>query len=486
VRFYSKPLMNLRTSRRKLCAAALLCASLSGCKGGMAIPIWNPFAKPSPNPGLTQNGDGSFTQPNMPQTETESGWAAPFKKMGDAITSPFKKSTTNQASKKTPDDSISLASKNAAPSGSLYVSLAKLQERSGNTAAAVEEYNKALDAEPNFLPALLGLARLYDRQGRYDDALKLYRTAAEAHPQNASAQNDLGLCLARSGKLNESTAALRKAMTLEPGKVLYRNNLATVLVEQNKADEAYQVLVGAHGEAVAHYNVGFLLNKRDQKPEALSHFLAAAKLDPNLREAKQWAELLQSGGTTAEAAPTAIAKTPATLAAPSTTTQASATLTVEPIATPVPKLPEETSRPVAPTSTAPAPYPSTEIKQPSAAALPAITPVPLPSVEAVPPAPVLTPAAPATAPVPATDDSGPKLLGNQQARKTPVSLPTDRYPVGPIAKPVVTLPPTATAQATSVEATPTAAPLPTAPLPPPIAEPQQPRTATAKLPPSRY
>jgi tetratricopeptide (TPR) repeat protein len=317
--------------------AALLIAATSGCKGGIGIPIWNPFAKPAT--GLTQNGERSYTQPSAPQVSSSgSSWTAPFKKIGDAVTSPFNKSAQKTPPRTTSNDPIALASKNTPPNAALYVSLAKLQERSGNTETAVEEYNKALDAEPTNLAALLGLARLYDRLGRYEDALKLYDTAVQAHPENASVANDYGLCLARAGKLYESAQALRRAISLDSKKVLYRNNLATVLVEQQRPEEAFDVLVGAHGEAVAHYNVGYLLMQRERKSDAHRHFLAASRLDPNFKEARQWCELLQpSADPTTDkallvASPMPTTSTPTT---PMPTPTPTTTVTVsEPVAVP--------------------------------------------------------------------------------------------------------------------------------------------------------
>jgi Flp pilus assembly protein TadD len=135
---------------------------------------------------------------------------------------------------------------------------------------------------------LLGLARLYDRIGRYDEALIFYGRAAQVDKNSAAIQNDLGLCLARADNMKDAAAALRRAVALDPKKVLYRNNLATVLIELDRSDEAYQTLVGVHGEAVAHYNVGYLLAKRNRKADALRHFEQALASDPNLNEARQW------------------------------------------------------------------------------------------------------------------------------------------------------------------------------------------------------
>lgn len=300
-------------SKRWLLIAALSTSTAVGCKNGVSIPVWNPFAKSGPSPSLVQQGENSYVQPNMPQPQaTESSWSTPFKKLGDTLSSPFK--TVEETT--TEKDSISLANKVAEPKASLYVQLAKLHERSGKLSEAVAEYDKALDIDEKDLSALIGLAQLYDRIGRYEEALVFYGRAVKVSPDDATVHNDMGLCLARSDNMKDAAAAMRRAVSLDPKKVLYRNNLATVLVELDRTDEAYETLKAVHGDAVAHYNVGFLLNKKNRKPEALKHFELAAAADPSLKEAHQWVASL--GG---KSAPAADRTTPAAIATPAESPQ---------------------------------------------------------------------------------------------------------------------------------------------------------------------
>ena len=65
--------------------------------------------------------------------------------------------------------------------------------------------------------------------------------------------------------LNESVPALQEAVRLEPGSVEYRNNLATVLVEMGASRGSAGSSQGGHSEAVANYNLGYLLEKKGQR-----------------------------------------------------------------------------------------------------------------------------------------------------------------------------------------------------------------------------
>jgi tetratricopeptide (TPR) repeat protein len=288
---------------RKMAAAALFTAALSGCKNGFEIPIWNPFASKPSNPALTQDSDGGHWQ-NEEIQPRESAFTKSFKKLGDTVSKPFKKKEATVAAPE--DEAISVTSKSAPLGPDLYVSLARMEAKAGRFDAAVGQYQKALDADPNHLEALLGMARLYDRQEEQGRALEYYRRAAKAHPENSTAQNDLGLSYAKNDRFDESIAALQRAVTIDPDHKLYRNNLAIVLVEAGRTAEALRTLTPVHGEAVANYNVGFLLQRGGHKDSALRHFEKSLELDPTLSQARHFVALLrkETGATAAAATQT--------------------------------------------------------------------------------------------------------------------------------------------------------------------------------------
>jgi hypothetical protein len=156
------------------------------------------------------------------------------------------------------DDPISLAS-DGKPGVELHVAVARLYAESGKPAEAADHYQKALKQEPNNLAALLGYALLKDRLGASAEAKQLYLQAVEAHPKQAAAHNNLALFYAEHGMLDESVAALSRAIQLQPKNPKYRNNLAAVLVRMKRPGEAFAHLSAVHRPAVAHYNLGYLL-----------------------------------------------------------------------------------------------------------------------------------------------------------------------------------------------------------------------------------
>lgn len=191
-------------------------------------------------------------------------------------------------------DPVSLSSKPVKISEGVFYAAGRLAEHNGDTAEAIKQYEKALGVSPTHLPTLISLARLYDRQNRFDDAVANYQKAIKTDPTNATAHNDLGLCFSRHGDLKQSLAELQRAVRIDPKSKLYRNNLATVLVEMGNSDEAWRQLSQVHVPAIAHYNMGYLLNGLDRKDEARHHFALAVRADESLAIAKTMLDRLDA------------------------------------------------------------------------------------------------------------------------------------------------------------------------------------------------
>jgi tetratricopeptide (TPR) repeat protein len=227
-----------------------------------------------------------------PKTTDAYGSTLPAKSPSwtDTLTAPFK-SNPGPTADAHPDE-ISLSTGTPKPHADLIVSAAKVYEKSNNNEAAAAEYEKALKLEPNYLPAILGYAHFRDRLGQMPEATKLYARAEKVRPQEPATHNDLGICYARQGMLNEAAAELQKAVKLQPGKKLYRNNLAQLLVEQDKYADAYNNLVFVHGEAIAHYNLGYLMKQKGSIKLAQDQFALALRVNPSLTPAQQMLDQL--------------------------------------------------------------------------------------------------------------------------------------------------------------------------------------------------
>lgn len=194
-------------------------------------------------------------------------------------------------------DPVSLKTK-AKPSPALYLSMATVAEEKRNFAGARKHYEQAMKLFPDRTDVILQYARFRDRRDELEEATELYQRAARLSPDDPAPFNDLGLCFARRQMLPQSLSSLERAIQLAPERALHRHNIATVLVEQGNVDAAFGHLKAVHDEAVAYYNLGYLMLKKGETKAAARLFSEALAKNPSLVEAKIWLRQLEGQGAT--------------------------------------------------------------------------------------------------------------------------------------------------------------------------------------------
>jgi tetratricopeptide (TPR) repeat protein len=108
--------------------------------------------------------------------------------------------------------------------------------------AARNDYEKALQNDPNNVDALLGLAAIARREGRAADADRLQRRAAEADPANPSAQ---AIQAGSGGDPLAAESRLRSLLASQPESGPLNFALGNVLSRQQRWPEAQALYFNA-------------------------------------------------------------------------------------------------------------------------------------------------------------------------------------------------------------------------------------------------
>jgi len=164
--------------------------------------------------------------------------------------------------------------------------VARMAERSGNSAAAEQQYLKLAAAGNN--DSIEQLIGLYLKQKRFADAESWLRKYISANPQNAAAQLQLGKLLAAEGKSQEAIAALEPVYQSSPGPKLAAE-LATLYLEARQypaaADLLRPLIAQNPNDAQLYLEYGSALMHQLKYPEAQTVLLKAVQLKPDLVEA---------------------------------------------------------------------------------------------------------------------------------------------------------------------------------------------------------
>lgn len=174
----------------------------------------------------------------------------------------------------------------------------------GRFPEAIEQYQAALQIEPNAANVQTDYGNALARSGHIPEAIAHYQAALRALPDSPITHNDLANAFAATpGSMPEAIAEYQNALRLKPDYVEARNNLAQV--QSNAAEMQYSLGVdlaksGKPEAAIlyfkealrlkpdyvdAHNNLGVVLAGAGRVEEAISHFEDALRIDPNSADA---------------------------------------------------------------------------------------------------------------------------------------------------------------------------------------------------------
>ena len=216
-----------------------------------------------------------------------------------------------------------------------YVSKATLLIQKGDLAAAIEELDKAISADPTYAPALAAKGDIYRQKGDYKLACVNYEEACDADqyafgphynlavmyqkladlsptlrekhdllneailvhlralaikPGSFDAYLNLGACYFQLGKPDLAEQNTRQALRINPRSPSANNNLGTICESKGDYDQAIQVYKASieadprQGDILL--NLGSLYMQNEHPHSALYTFRTAAKLSP--QDAVPW------------------------------------------------------------------------------------------------------------------------------------------------------------------------------------------------------
>ncbi len=131
--------------------------------------------------------------------------------------------------------------------------------------SAKENFNKALELNPNLLSAQLGLVGVYSREGNKDKVIEAMVNSRKVAPKNPNLAFQLGLLYFRDDKLDEAGSQFVQAIQLDKN---YAN---------------------------AHFYLGLVLDKKDRKDLAIKEFEKVLELNKGNKMVQQIIDNLKAG-----------------------------------------------------------------------------------------------------------------------------------------------------------------------------------------------
>jgi superkiller protein 3 len=117
--------------------------------------------------------------------------------------------------------------------------------KDGKIEEALEELQKAAEADPKSAVIQSNLAYAYDRQGRTDDAVAAYKKVLDLDPANTIARNNLGTLYSKKGLHDEAVREYEELVQRDPSNAAARTNLENAIKNKAVVQERQDQIGGA-------------------------------------------------------------------------------------------------------------------------------------------------------------------------------------------------------------------------------------------------
>ncbi len=110
-----------------------------------------------------------------------------------------------------------------------HMAAGKMLEQQGDLVRAIEQYQKALAADPTLTAAYNRLGVAHQRLGHLDEAEAFFTRGIEANPKSSMLQNNLGFFYLQQQRYAKAERAFRSALSIAPEFARARMNLGITL-----------------------------------------------------------------------------------------------------------------------------------------------------------------------------------------------------------------------------------------------------------------
>ncbi len=178
----------------------------------------------------------------------------------------------------------SALAKHKPSSPEFYFELAQVYLKADRRTDAITGYQRALERNPAFLPALRSQGATLLQSGETSRAIETLERARTSAPRDAVTRLELAKAYQQTGRLSQAIAEAKEAANLDPDLTAAHYTLANLFNETGdaaRAEQAYLEAIRIQPDfAEAHNDLGNLLTARQDFGQAGYHFGIATRLLP--------------------------------------------------------------------------------------------------------------------------------------------------------------------------------------------------------------
>jgi Tfp pilus assembly protein PilF len=175
------------------------------------------------------------------------------------------------------------------------------EQQKGNSQAALERYQKALEIDPNFYPALNNMGTLYEQRGNHAKANEAFAKAREVNPDDGEAYINLGHVLYEEGQFRSAVDQLDQGLQRSPQSAVGNFFLGSVYYKLHETEKAESLLKKActldpQDMAPAHLQLANLYLQRHDYVAAKVQLQTYLQINPSAPQAPAIKKMLADLG----------------------------------------------------------------------------------------------------------------------------------------------------------------------------------------------
>lgn len=181
---------------------------------------------------------------------------------------------------------VYLTVKNPGGNPDSHYQLAKFFQMRGRHEEAIDEFNKTVLIDPEYINAYNGMGISFDMMGEYSMADESYQKALLLNPDSDHVLNNMGYSFVLQNKIDKAITTFQHAIAVQGEEPRYYNNLAIAYAYNRQYDEAMDACNKGGDNIDVHYSIADMYYKQGLFAESKNHFEKIMDIDPSFRDAR--------------------------------------------------------------------------------------------------------------------------------------------------------------------------------------------------------
>ena len=170
-----------------------------------------------------------------------------------------------------------------------HANLGVIYQQKGDYSAALSEYQKAEQLNPNNMTTKLNLGTLYQEQKKYEQAITMYDKVLFSDANNVEARKYKAQCLQAQGKTEEALVEYKRILALDSNNKEVKSIIVSLASSASNPDEYISILTEnaqtSSEKTNSLYQIAYDLHKNKRYAEAKNYYLKTIELDPQYADA---------------------------------------------------------------------------------------------------------------------------------------------------------------------------------------------------------